>query len=116
MNIFQKAIQSLESFFNSGKAKAAIEEAAALAVEAAPIVQMISALVPIRTVQNIVATYETYAVPVATQITSDPTSMNNALLNLATALLAKKLSAQKLTVATSILNTAIQLAVIAAKA
>jgi hypothetical protein len=50
--------------------------------------------------------------------TQDPTSLGNALLNLATQLLRSKLPADKadLAVPTNILNTAVQLAVTALKA
>jgi hypothetical protein len=118
MNIFEKAFTALEKVFTSDKAKAALTEAAALAVQAAPIVAAIEALVPStnRTVQAVEAAYAKYAVPVATQITNDPTSINNALLNLASTLLAKNLPAQKAGIATSLLNTAVQLAVTAVKA
>ena len=48
--------------------------------------------------------------------TQDPTSIGNALLNLATHLLRSKLPAEKAALPTNILNTAVQLAVTAMKA
>lgn len=118
VNIFEKAIQDIENYFKSGKAKAALEEAAQLAVEAAPIVQQIEVLVPAtnRTVEAVEAAYAKYALPLATEVTNDPTSISNALLNLATQVLAKNLPAAKAGAATNILNSAVQLAVTAAKA
>ena len=52
------------------------------------------------------AAYAKYAVPVSTQIVNDPKSINNALMNLATTLLAKKLPVAQANAATSVLNTA----------
>jgi len=48
--------------------------------------------------------------------TQDPTSIGNALLNLATQLLRSKLPANRADLPTNILNTAVQLAVTALKA
>jgi hypothetical protein len=118
VNIFQKVLQGVESFFQSGKATAALQQAAALVSIAAPIVQELEVLVPTnnRTVQAVEAAYANYAVPMASQIASNPTSINNALLNLASALLAKRLPPAQAGAATNILNTAVQLAVTAARA
>ncbi len=118
MNIFQKALQNVENFFRSGKATAALQQAATLVSIAAPIVQELEVLVPTnnRTVEAVEAAYANYAVPVAAQIQNNPTSINNALLNLASAILAKKLPPAQAGAATNILNTAVQLAVTAARA
>ena len=118
MSIFQKVIQSVESFFRSGKATAALEQAASLVTIAAPIVQELEVLVPSqnRTVQAVEAAYSKYAVPVAAQIQNNPTSINNALLNLASAILARNLPPAQAGAATNVLNTAVQLAVTAARA
>ena len=48
--------------------------------------------------------------------TQDPTSIGNALLNLATQLLRSKLPADKANLPANILNTSVQLAVTAIKA
>jgi hypothetical protein len=118
VNTFQKALQGVENFFRSGKATAALEQAAALVTVAAPIVQELEVLVPTgnRTVQAVEAAYAKYAVPVAAQIQSNPTSINNALLNLASQILAKNLPPAQAGAATNVLNTAVQLAVTAARA
>lgn len=118
MNIFEKAVQDIEKVFSSNAAKAALETAASLALQAAPIVSAIEALVPStnRTVQSVEAAYAKYAIPVATQIANDPTSIGNALLNLATQVMAKNLSASQTTISTNLLNTAVQMAVTALKA
>ena len=118
MNIFEKAIQKLEGLFKSGKVTAALESVAQLAVEAAPIVQEIEVLVPTtnRTVTAIEAAYTKYAVPVATQITSDPASMQAALQTLAATVLAKNLPPAQAGAATSVLNAAVTMAVAAAHA
>ena len=80
---------------------------------ALPIVKDIAALVPNRTVQEISTAYQKYGVPLATQISEDPTSTGNALLNLGTAVLQKNHAPDA---AVSLLNTAVQLALVAAKA
>ena len=118
MNFFQKILLGVENFFHSGKATAALEQAASLVSLAAPIVQELEVLVPTsnRTVQAVESAYAKYAVPVATQIQNNPTSINNALLNLASAVLAKNLPPAQAGAATNILNTAVQLAVTAARA
>jgi len=102
----------IAALFESPKAKAIEAELASLTEAAFPIVQAIAALVPNKTVQEIAAAYEHYGIPLATQITTDPNSVGNALLNLATALLQKT---QAPDAAVSLLNTAVQLAVTALK-
>ncbi len=98
--------------FDSPKAKAIEAELAAMTQAALPIVQTIAALTPNKTVQEIAAVYEHYGVPLAVQIGSDPTSIENALLNVATAVLQKNHASAT---AVSLLNTAVQLAVTASK-
>jgi hypothetical protein len=115
VNFFQKIIQHIEEFFGSGKAQKALETVASLVPVALPIVQGIALLTPNKTVQEVEAAYTKYAVPVAAQINNDPTSVGNALLNLATTVLAKNLPPGQATAATSILNTAVQIAVVGAK-
>ena len=61
-------------------------------------------------------TFLRYGVPMIQSYTQDPTSLGNALLNLATQLLRSKLPADKADLPTNILNTAVQLAVTALKA
>jgi hypothetical protein len=113
VNIFETAVGHVENFFKSGKAKAALEQAVALIPKAAPIVADIAAITPNRTVAQVAAAYAKYAVPVAQELpaTATPTQIENALLNLGTQVLAKNLPAGTATVATNVLNTAVQLAV-----
>jgi hypothetical protein len=59
--------------------------------------------------------YRSYGVPMIQNYTQDPTSIGNALLNLATQLTRAKLPAEKAALPANILNTAIQLAVTALK-
>lgn len=99
-------------FFESPKAKAVEAQLASLTQAALPIVQAIAALTPNRTVQEIATAYAQYGVPLAVQITADPTSTGNALLNLATTVLQKNHAPDA---AISLLNTAVQLAVVALK-
>src|SRR5262245_58036477 len=116
-NFLKKIISSVVSFFASPKAKQALETAASLVSIAAPIVQEISAITPNRTVQEIEAAYAKYAVPFSsTVLQSGPDAPGNALLNLATALLRANLPSAQASVATNILQTAVQLAVTAVKA
>ena len=117
LNFLKKIISSIAAFFGSDKVKQALEAAASLVTIAAPIVQEIAALTPNRTVQEIEAAYAKYAVPFSSTILSNgPDATGNALLNLATGLLRDKLPADKATLATNILQTAVQLAVTAIKA
>jgi len=103
----------IESLFQSPKVKAAFEAVATAVTEAEPVVAAIGALTPNKTVQEVVAAYAKYAVPVSATITADPTSIGNALLNLATTVVNKNL---KSPAALSIVNTAVQIAVTAANA
>jgi hypothetical protein len=109
-NVLSKII----GFFTSGKAKAALTTASELVSVALPIVQEINVLVPNKTVSEVVKAYQKYGVPVA-NVSLSGGDVNSALLNLATAVLQKNLPAEKATASVSILQTAIQLAVLAAK-
>jgi len=112
MNI-KRIIQKIVSFFNSGKAQSALETAAALVPKALPIVQDIAALAPNRTDQEILAAFQKYAVPGAAQLLATPPSQRGyVLLHLATQVLAGECPS----IATYILNTAVQLAVTGSKA
>ena len=112
LSFIENAFKKVESFFTSGKALQVESELAGLVQMALPIVQDIAALTPSKTVQEITAAYTKYGIPLAQQVTADPTSTGNALLNLATAVLQKNHAP---TAAISLLNTAVQMAVTVAK-
>ena len=110
VDLFKK----LEGFFTSGKAAKVAEEVAHLTQLAAPIVADISAMVPNKTLAEVTLAYEKYGVPLANQIIANPsnTAIENAMQNLAVNLLQKNHAP---TAAISLLNTAVNLAVVATK-
>lgn len=113
MNTFKRIIQKIIAFFNSGKAEAALNQAAELVPKALPIVQEIASLTPNRTDDEIVAAFQKFAVPVATQYLATPVAQRGyVLLQLATQVLSTEFPG----VATNVLNAAVQLAVTGAKA
>ena len=113
MNFLKSIIQKIARFFTSGKAEAALTQAAEMVPKALPIVRALSALVPNRTDKEIEAAFEKYAVPFSAQILSTPLAQRGyILLQLASQILA----AQFPGTATNILNTAVQLAVTGSKA
>jgi hypothetical protein len=96
----------------SSAAKRAIESAVDLVIIALPIVQEIRILDPkTATIADVIAMYQKYKVAFVGSIKQDPVSIGNALLNLATALVKLKAPSK----ATSIIQTAIQLALVALK-
>ena len=105
-------ITKIETFFSSGRAAQVESELATLVKAAVPIVEDINQLIPNKTLQEVTAAYEKYGVPLATQIQNDPTSIGNAMLNLATTVLQKNHAP---IAAISLLNTAVQLAVVTMK-
>jgi hypothetical protein len=111
------ALKKLWSIISSPKARNAVEQAASLVSIALPIVEQLSGIDP-RTarLKEVVDAYRKYGIPMIQSYTQDPTSIGNALLNLATQLLRAKLPADKASLPTNILNTAVQLAVTALKA
>jgi hypothetical protein len=109
-------LKKIWAWLDSPKTQAALQQAAALALEAAPIVAEISLLVPNSTFAEVAAVYQKYGVPFAATVTADPTQIGNYLLNLATIVLQKNLPKTQSSVAVSLLNTAVQLAVTALKA
>ena len=108
---FVNDLKKVWVWLNSPKTQAALQQASALALEAAPIVAEISLLVPNSTFAEVAAAYQKYGVPFAVQATTDPTQIGNYLLNLATSVLQKNLPKSQLPVTVSLLNTAVQLAV-----
>lgn len=113
MNYLKSIVQKIVAFFTSGKAEAALTSACDLVPQALPIVQDLAALVPNKTIQEIEAAYQKYAVPFAQELTSTPAAQRGyLLLELATQVLAQKFPG----VAGNILDTAVQLAVTGVKA
>jgi hypothetical protein len=106
-------IRKIVAFFRSGRAEAVLEQAASLVPKALPIVEDIAALVPNKTDQEILAAFQKYAVPGAAQFLSTPLAQRGyVLLHLATEVLASQFPS----VATNVLNTAVQFAVTGSKA
>jgi len=97
------------AWIDSNKVQNALASAAQLALEAAPIVAEIEAAVPNKTFQEVAAAYQNYGIPFLQAETTDPAQIGNYLLNLGTQLLAKKLPPA--TASTTLLNTAVQIAV-----
>ena len=91
----------------SPKAQAVEQQIEGLVAAAQPIVNAIAVLVPNKTTAEIEKAYATYGVPLAQQVASDPTSIGNAMENLAVAILRKN----NQSVAASTLVTAVNLAV-----
>ena len=103
--------KDIESFFLSPKARAVETEIASLLPIAMQIVQEINTLAPNRTLTEINSIATKYALTTVQTISSNPTQVGNTLLNLATSILATKVSGTTM----STLNTVIQLAVTAFK-
>ncbi len=120
MNIFQQIASGLKKLWeviSSPKARNAVEQAASLVSIALPIVDQLSSIDPkTAKLKEVADAYRKYGVPMIQSYTQDPTSIGNALLNLATQILRAKLPAEKVALPTNILNTAVQLAVTALKA
>jgi hypothetical protein len=113
MSFLQKSVQKIVEFFTSAKAEAALNQAAALVPKAMPIVQDLAALAPNKTDQEILAAYQKYAVPFASQLLTTPVPQRGyLLLQLASQVLAKNVPS----VAGNIIDTAVQLAVTGTKA
>ena len=108
MKFVKRLIQKVVAFFASGRAEAALNQAAALVPKALPIVQELAALAPNRTDQEILALFQKFAVPGAAQyLATPPAKRGYVLLQLASEILAAEVPG----VATHVLDTAVQLAV-----
>lgn len=111
-NALIEVFQKFKDWISSASVRAALTEAASLAHTAAPIVAEIAALVPNHTVQQVIAAYTHYGLPLGEGFLTDPAptaqDIGNQLLNLATAVLIKNHAP---TAAVSLANTAVQLAV-----
>jgi hypothetical protein len=105
MNIFFRSIKAVATWITSDKGKAALKQAAELAPKALPVIQQIDKLAGDRNVHEVAEAFEHYGVPFAAEFVS--MGPGAALLHLATQVLAAELPG----VGTSILQTAIQLAV-----
>ena len=120
MSIFTtigSAFKKLWRIIVSPKAQKAVSISASLVEIALPIVQELSIIDPKTSkLQEVIDAYEKYGVPLIDMYIQNPTSIGNALLNLATELLRRKLSPEQANLATNILNTAVQIAVTAIKA
>lgn len=112
MSWFTNLFHDIEGFFNNPKAKAAEAQIASLLPVGLEIVHEINALAPNRTLTEINAIAEKYAIPSVNSL-HDGQTIGNVLLNLGTSILQKNHAPQA---ATSLLNTVIQLAVVAAGA
>ena len=113
MKFVKSIIEKVVGYFRSGKAEAALNQVAALVPKALPIVREIAALAPNRTDQEILALFQKFAVPGAAQYLATPAGKRGyVLLQLAS----QVLSAEVPGVATHLLDTAVQLAVMGVKA
>jgi hypothetical protein len=120
MSIFHAigdALKKVWDVITSPKAKDAVSKAASLVSLAIPIVQELAVIDPkIAKIDEVIAAYQKYGVPVVTSYEQNPTSIGNALLNLGTQILKNRLPSSEANAATNILQTAVQLAVTAVKA
>lgn len=109
-NWLSNLFKDVEGWFTSPAAEAVETKIAALLPAAMSIVGEINTLAPNRTLAEINAIATTYALPAVAAIQADPAATGNTLLNLATSILAKNHAPAA---ATSLLNTVVQLAVVA---
>jgi hypothetical protein len=121
MNIFGYILKGLKAvfrIFTSPAAQRAMQTIARISEVALPIVvDLASKYSPSGSkVEDVLDAYKQYGVPVLSTYTQSKESIGNALLNLGTELLRRKLSGKDATLSTDILNSAIQIAVSAAKA
>jgi hypothetical protein len=114
-NIFTSFFAHIASWFHNPKVEAAFNTVAEILQNGGvqTIVADIAALTPNKTVQEVIAAYNKYGVPISEGIATGVVTPGNALLNLATTLVQKNI---KNPPTASIIQTAIQLAVTAAKA
>lgn len=110
MNWLNKLFSKIEGWFDSPKAKAAEATIETLLPTALGIVQEINTLAPNKTLTELNTVATKYALPTITALAEGQTAGNIAL-NMATEILQKNHAP---TVATSLLNTVVQLAVTAA--
>ena len=107
-NIFTSFFTAIGHWFSSSRGQSILKQIEAFAVEAEPLVEAISSLVPNRTFQEVNSAYEKYMIPFAmteSQI-SDPIQQGLALRDLATSVLKKNHQDASATA----LNAAVELA------
>ena len=113
LKIIGSAFAKLWRIITSPAAQKAIESAVDLIPIALPIVQELRSVDPkTATIADVIALYEKYKIEIVGSINQDPISIGNALLNLATAIIKQSQPSK----ATSIIQTAIQLALVSLKA
>ena len=114
MNWLKHLFASIAHIFQSPRLATVATTIENLVPLAVPIVQDIAAITPNKTVQQVAAAYQKYGVPLAQGLgsSSGPVAIGNALLNLATEVLQKNHAP---TAAVSLLNTAVQLALVGLK-
>ncbi len=112
MNL-RNVLPRILGFFASDKAQAALNLAASLVPTALPIVTAIAAATPNRTDDELVAAFTRFAVPFDTAYLATPADQRGyVLMHLATQMMAAKVPS----VATTVLNAAVQFAVTGALA
>jgi hypothetical protein len=109
MNWLKTLFSKVDGFFHTPKAQAVESDIESLLPAAITVVGEINALAPNRTLSEINAIATKYALPTVEALASGQTT-GNVLLNLGTQILQKNNAP---TAATSLLNTVIQLAVVA---
>ena len=111
MSWLTKLFSDAKAIFDSPKLEKVEQELTTLVGDAMPIVEVINATAPNKTLAEVEAAYQKFGVPLTQTIDAgDQTAINNALLNLASTVLQKN----HLGTVASVLNTAVQLAVVAA--
>jgi hypothetical protein len=115
MNIFGaiwKGLKKIFSFITSPEAQKAIKISAELVPVALPWVVKLGGIDPEKSkLDDILGYFAKYAVPLTSTYSDDKIQRGNALLNLATELVRRELPEKYRDVGTSIINTAVQLAV-----
>lgn len=111
MKYIKAVLNKIAGWFQSPKVKVVLTQVETLISIALPLVEAVAVLTPNRTDDEIVAAYKKFGIPLLAGVqTGNAASVGNALLNLSTTLLDKKLNSEGMTAATNILNSAAQLA------
>lgn len=120
MNWLKNLFAKLGSFFASDKGKQMIETINTVTETALPVVAQIASLTGNKgaeaDVAAVQAAYTNYGVPLAqTLVSGDKTQIGDALKNLAVTVVQKNLPPAQASTATSLIQTGVQLAVVASK-